>query len=233
MTTFFGSSSHTSVDGMTEDLKFVNIFTATASGSITTARMYAGGQGAGTSHVRFVVYAVSGGVPAGLLGYSDELVIGASDAMALLTFTFSTPVTGIVSGTSYALGTIQGGHAYLIGDIASGTMSFNNDTYSDGPANPFGSRSTATLTGAFEAGVDASATPMNAPFVSAATSLYTMGLLENMAAPFISSSTTLYTPSFIGDLANPYISAGTTLFTPTLAGSGIGTIFGQSGAISV
>lgn len=225
MTTFFGSSSHPSSDTMDPNFKFVNVFTATASGTISTARIYAGGSVGVTAHVRFVVYAASGTTPGALLGYSDEITIAPAAAMTTLTFTFSTPITGIVNGTSYALGTIED-NSYLLGDTTSGTMSFRADTYSDGPTDPFGSRSTTALTGSFEAGVDV--TSVDAPFVAAATTVYvpTLAHANEVDAPFIAATGTAYVPTLThsGQVEAPFVDTTGTVYTPALTGSGTTTL---------
>src|ERR1043166_2339500 len=105
MPTYFGGSSHAAGDAdfNAADLKAVNISTCPATGSITTARVWADGLGTGTYKFRFIVYSVSGGTPDTLLGSSDEVTVTNGAAEGLFTCPFSTPVA-VTNGTDYALG---------------------------------------------------------------------------------------------------------------------------------
>lgn len=102
-----------------------------------TALLVYGRSLTGDCKAKAVIYADDGGRPAALLGTSDE-VTGIGTTPAWHTFTFSSPIS--LSAGTYWLGIINVDQwLYLYRDA--GTLSqltYNADTYADGPTDPFG-----------------------------------------------------------------------------------------------
>jgi hypothetical protein len=85
-------------------------------------------------------------VPGALLGVSNQVTVGASDPYAWLDFTFGTPFA-VVSGTTYHIGWHMNEYGLAVRMDLPATLDTNRnfDSYSDGPADPFGTPITNTL----------------------------------------------------------------------------------------
>jgi hypothetical protein len=126
------------------DFKFVQVWTANASGTVYGGRLNVATLAGSQVNIRMVIYAMSGGVPTTLLGMSDVLSL-APGVTGVRDVTFSTPVA-LTSGVDYAIGTIGDFHYDLRCEAGSKASFGNADTYSDGPSNPFGSASSSNNT---------------------------------------------------------------------------------------
>lgn len=110
----------------------------------------------GTSHAacyaKAFLYTSSSDAPNALVAVSDELAIADNQAAGWQEFTFSAPLVPLTAGTKYFIGLIVSTNGLGIryykstsGHIT-GTVHrhyYYGDTYSDGPADPFGSASNA------------------------------------------------------------------------------------------
>jgi hypothetical protein len=133
----------TTDDELALDKKQLNRFQSPQTGTITKLTLYSQIY-AGTPKIRGVIYADSGGVPDGLLGYGDEVTVPASWAWLDLTG-LNVPIT---AGTNYWIGYIVGisGSDHIYDKVTfntSYTIYYGDDAYSDGPSNPAGSMTSA------------------------------------------------------------------------------------------
>lgn len=125
--------------------KVVSRFTVGASGFTFvhgSVYSYMNGTNYAIVKTKMVVYAAdgSGGAPGTLLATSNELVgfLGGQ----WNNYTFASAVT-LSASTNYYIGIIADNTIYISAQSTGGTTSYNSDTYSDGPANPFGTRTTS------------------------------------------------------------------------------------------
>ena len=88
------------------------------------------------ANVRGIVYADDAGNPGELLGVTDELVGVVYGENYLF---FSSPLN--LTAGSYWIGFITDKAFYFKCTFATNSLAYNNDTYSDGPSDPFGSPS--------------------------------------------------------------------------------------------
>jgi putative glycosyl hydrolase-like family 15 (GHL15) protein len=140
--TFGTTSVGTSTNPLDADAKAVNMMTSPKAGALVNVQGYLDGLGAGSGSqkIKAVVYSVSNGNPATLLGTSNEVTITAGRAAGWVTFTFPSKV--VIPSGAVAVGYIRGGpttrliRAYA--DTAAGTRKANADAYSNGASNPFG-----------------------------------------------------------------------------------------------
>jgi hypothetical protein len=145
--TFGNTTAQASVGWCGANGKGVNLFTLSEAASVTSMSMYLSGSAtAGTQTIKFVIYDDDGAAsaPGTLLGTSEEGSVAQNAAASWVTLNFTTPV--VLAAGNYYLGRLHGTTANIVSYyyIASGTLYYNNDTYSDGAANPFGAPSTAT-----------------------------------------------------------------------------------------
>jgi hypothetical protein len=143
--TIFGdTTAGGSWDALPANTKRAAKFTATA-GSVTKVSAYVSGSAtAGSQTIKAVIYSDSGGSPQTLLGTSNAVTVTQNQAARWIDFTFPSPVS--VSAGSLWIGFIAnttGGIARIAYTSSTGGLRFNNDTYSDGAANPFGTASSA------------------------------------------------------------------------------------------
>ena len=144
--TFGTTTVGTSNNPLDANAKAVNLLTSPKAGTIVNIQGYLDGLGAGSGSqkIKAVVYTLVNGTPTGLLGASNEVTINAGQHAGWVTFTFPGAVS-IPSGP-VGIGYIRGGPTTRLArafmDTAVGTRKANSDTYSDGPANPFGTVTT-------------------------------------------------------------------------------------------
>jgi PKD repeat protein len=123
--------------------KQVSKFSAPTAGNVVKVSGYISGLGlkGGNENIRAVIYADSGGNPGALLGTSSQLQISAGRPWGWVDFTFPAAVP-IPAGPIW-LGFITGGSKsnllQLRYNVLTGDLRFNNDDYSNGASNPFGS----------------------------------------------------------------------------------------------
>jgi hypothetical protein len=143
--TIFGDTTPgASWDALPANTKRAAKFTATA-GSVTKVDAYVSGSSTnGSQAIKAVIYSDSGGSPQTLLGTSNAVTVTKNQTARWVDFTFPSPVS--VSAGSLWIGFIANttsGIARIAYTSSTGGLRFNNDTYSDGAANPFGSASSA------------------------------------------------------------------------------------------
>lgn len=159
MTTWMGNTAENTNGAWPPHYVWGHVYSAPASGNVTAARGKYGGPPNADGKVKILLYAESGGAPAGLLGSSDELTIPQSSAVALRNFTFTTPVA-VVSATNYFLVTFFGptgaGNLVIRYDNTSGTLNYRDTSGGyPTPPNPFGTPTTfASYQPYLEAGID-------------------------------------------------------------------------------
>jgi hypothetical protein len=154
--------SLTTNSGFSADVKRCTKYTLGEPGYVTSMTLYTGGDPdfTGSQGVKGVIYATSGGVPTTLKGTTNQLLVSVGQAPAWRTLTLPSPVY-LAAGT-YCLGTITGataGVATFYYDSVAGSWFKNDDLYSDGPTNPFG---TTYETGDIQMSMYASYTPLSA-----------------------------------------------------------------------
>lgn len=101
------------------------------------------GPGAGSQNVKAVIYSDAAGAPGVLLATSAQQVIAHAQAAGWIDFTFATPP--LLAAGTYWLGLIFDVNSnvsrWAYDNGAANQWAFNSDSYSDGPANPFGTPS--------------------------------------------------------------------------------------------
>jgi subtilisin family serine protease len=127
-------------DNVVANRKRVDHFQLPVAGSVSKLTMYLYPRGpSGQQVLKGVIYADQGGVPGPLLGVSNQLTFHSTDGGGWYDLVFSTAVA-LQPGT-YWIGVISGGSSNVAGfrwNNASGARALNQDSYSDGPSNPFG-----------------------------------------------------------------------------------------------
>jgi hypothetical protein len=132
----------TNDDSQAVDLAQVCSASAGVGGKITSAFGYISGQsfGTGNQQIRVVVYADITGEPGALLGYSDIVTVVDGQAYGWVQFPFSSNVV-LTPGSSIWIGYHGGTNTDTI-QMRFGTTPnasrFHNDTFSDGPVDPWG-----------------------------------------------------------------------------------------------
>jgi hypothetical protein len=133
---------------MYSDYKIVHRATMPSAGSVSKLSVYAvpGAASPSPQALRAVIYADAGGAPGALLATGSEVTYrGNINGSGWFDLPFGSPVS--LAGGTYWIGFITGatsggvGYAY---DIAAGSRAYNQNAFSFGPSDPFGS---ATLDG--------------------------------------------------------------------------------------
>jgi hypothetical protein len=125
----------------------VNRFQNTSAYSVSINKFYgkwkAGGIGSVVA-VKALIYSDNANSPDALMGASDERTgLGTAGAWELITF--STPVV-VPAGAYIWIGVIANGTGESFECLNTGTLKYNADMYSDGPAPTFGSHTTLSYT---------------------------------------------------------------------------------------
>jgi len=125
------------------DAKRVAKFTLAEACSVSKLSVYVSGDGSGVGDqvMKGIIYDDDGaaGAPGTLLGTSNEVTVTDGQAAGWVDLTFASPIA--LTAGDYHLGLITGANTNTIKyryDTVVGIGSNNADTYSDGPANPFG-----------------------------------------------------------------------------------------------
>jgi thermitase len=130
-------------DNMVANRKRVDHFQLSVSGSVSKLTTYLAPRGvSGQQVLKGVIYADQGGVPAALLGASNQLTFHSTDAAGWYDLVFPSAVA--LQPGSYWIGVISGGSNNIAGfrwNSVAGARALNQDSYSDGPSNPFGGAS--------------------------------------------------------------------------------------------
>jgi hypothetical protein len=131
------------MNNMSSDRKRVSHFTLNEDQTITHLSAYIDGNGSassGTQDIRYVVYSDNNGEPDNLLGATEVHTINKGDSASWVQLTLTSPVE-LDAGT-YHLG-LHTGNTNSVGRYSavnlSGGMKQNDDVFSDGSTNTFGS----------------------------------------------------------------------------------------------
>ena len=147
VTTFGTTTPGTKTDSASANVKEVSKFTAPVTGNVTKVTAYISGLGStsGTQKIRAVVYADSGGNPGALLGQSAEVTITAGRAWGWVDFTFSGGLN-IPAGTVWMgfIGATKNDLTQIRYDAVTNDLKYNNNTYTSGASNPFGTPKTGS-----------------------------------------------------------------------------------------
>ena len=127
------------------DKKYGNKYTLTEDGLVTKITAYMKGNGGtGSQKFRTMIYAADGtaGAPMTLAITSQEVTVDAAAAPGPVEFAVSPPVS--LPAGDYWIAQQSGATTQkaCLSGTAGGTNDFNNDTYSDGPSNPFSASGT-------------------------------------------------------------------------------------------
>jgi hypothetical protein len=136
--------------GMSADQKRGSKFTLPDKATLLGLSAYLDGQGGpstGSQSVRMVLYNDSNGLPAGRVAQSNDGTIAAATTGRWVTFT--TPATPLDPGQYWIVlqtGATQGIARNRGGDSPDNWYGLNNDPFTDGPSNPFGTGAAGTGT---------------------------------------------------------------------------------------
>jgi hypothetical protein len=95
---------------------------------------------AGQQTIKGVIYADASGAPGSLMASSNELVFHSTDKAGWYDLVLSAPRT--LTAGNYWIGVLTGASAGVASfrwDSVSGGRVYNNNTYTSGPTDPFGS----------------------------------------------------------------------------------------------
>jgi hypothetical protein len=127
-------------DSFATNRKRVNKYPLSTNASISQLSIYLKPTGVSGSQVlNGVIYTDSNNTPGSLLATSNQLTFSSSNAAGWYNLTFASPVS--LNAGNYWLGAITGDTGNVAGfcyDSVSNSRSFNSNTYSSGPSNPFG-----------------------------------------------------------------------------------------------
>jgi hypothetical protein len=145
-TATFGRTTVGTLQNLTSNRKRVSRFVLAEAATVSHISAYVDGNGSGSSSsqvIRFVIYADNGGNPAALLGSTASHTIARRAPAAWVTLALPTGLP-LKAGT-YHLG-IHSGSSGNVGRYAAipltSGLKQNDDTFTDGSRNPFGSVST-------------------------------------------------------------------------------------------
>lgn len=219
--TYFGNSgSGGATRILAANTDYAETFLCTATGSITIAKAFLTGGGAGSTSVRFIVYntqQIAEADPTGysIIGYSDTVVIGSGDAGAWINFPFSTPAS-VVNGTYYALG-VQVDNTVIIDCSGLGGFFNGSDTFSDGPAATYpsgGSQSGSQRKLSVQAGVFTVAVLTDSATISTST---TVSSSDDYATGQYSESATISTSTIVSSNEALYVDSAILSTATTLS----------------
>jgi len=135
--TSIGASSDTYVEGR----KRVNRYALSEAGSVNKLTVYiAKGTASGSQVMKGIIYSDSGGAPSALLGQTEQLTFSSTQAAGWYDLPLASPLKLVAA--NYWIGVITGSTSRVIGyryDKVTGSEDFNENLFSSGPTNPFGS----------------------------------------------------------------------------------------------
>jgi hypothetical protein len=138
--TFGTTSIGATADPLTMDRKRVNRYQLPVSASVSKLTVYL--QPTGTSGSQLftgLIYADSGGAPGALLGTTSQFTFQSTQQAGWYDLTFPTPVK--LAAGNYWIGMISGTSSHIAAfryTTVSNSRAYNNDMYSNGATNPFG-----------------------------------------------------------------------------------------------
>jgi subtilisin family serine protease len=138
--TFGTTSIGTSSDPLTMDRKRVNRYQLPVAANVSKLTVYL--QPTGTSGSQLftgLIYADSNGVPGALLGTTSQITFQSTQRGGWYDLVFPTPVN--LPAGNYWIGMISGTSSHIAAfryTSVTNSRAYNNDNYSNGPTNPFG-----------------------------------------------------------------------------------------------
>ncbi|HEV7585829.1 MAG TPA: hypothetical protein VGO14_08630, partial [Solirubrobacteraceae bacterium] len=138
--TFGKTAIGASSDTFLADRKRVNRYALAAAGTVTKLSIYlAPTATVGQQLLKGILYADSSNAPGSLLGVSEQLIFKNTNAAGWYDLTFATPVK--LAAGNYWIGVITGAASNVAGfrfDNVTAARDYNPNTFTAGPANPFG-----------------------------------------------------------------------------------------------
>ena len=142
--TFGKTNIGATCDTYTNDTKKVNRYSVGVTATVTQLSVYLKpGSASGSQPLKGVLYADSGGSPRALIASTAQLTFTNLKPAGWYSLVFNSPPT--VGAGNYWIGVITGNTARVIGycyDSVAGARDYNNNTFTSGPSNPFGTPST-------------------------------------------------------------------------------------------
>jgi subtilisin family serine protease len=138
--TFGTSTVGAGSDTMLADRKRVNRYQLPVAGTVSKLSIYLQPTNkSGTQVLKGVLYGDSSGSPGALLGVSSQLSFSSTQSAGWYDLVFPSPLS--LDAGSYWIGMISGPTSGVAGfryASVSGSRSYNSNSYSSGPTNPFG-----------------------------------------------------------------------------------------------
>ncbi|MEA2153347.1 MAG: hypothetical protein QOI18_1580, partial [Solirubrobacteraceae bacterium] len=141
--TFGKTSVGASLDYFGFERKRVNHYVLPVAGSVSKLSVYLEAHATGQQVLKGLLYSDNAGVPAALLGVSQELTYASTSGAGWFDLTFASPVK-LAAGT-YWIGVMTGVTNSVAGfrwDSVAGSRAYNLNTYASGPTDPFGTVTT-------------------------------------------------------------------------------------------
>jgi hypothetical protein len=141
--TFGKTSVGASLDYFGFERKRVNHYVLPVAGSVSKLSVYLEAHATGQQVLKGLLYSDNAGVPAALLGVSQELTYASTSGAGWFDLTFASPVK-LAAGT-YWIGVMTGVTNSVAGfrwDSVAGSRAYNLNTYTSGPTDPFGTVTT-------------------------------------------------------------------------------------------
>jgi hypothetical protein len=142
--TFGKSTVGASSDSFLANRKRVSRYALATTGSVTKLSIYLAPTGtAGQQLIKGLIYADSSGLPGALLGVSEPLTFKSTNSAGWYDLTFASPLK--LNPGNYWIGAITGASSNVAGfryDSVAGARNYNANSYTSGPSDPFGARST-------------------------------------------------------------------------------------------
>ncbi|MEA2315473.1 MAG: virginiamycin lyase, partial [Solirubrobacteraceae bacterium] len=127
-------------DSFVANRKRVHRYTLSTTGFVTNVSIYlAPTSNSGQQVIKGVIYSDASGKPETLLGVTEQLTFSSTNSPNWYALQFPSPLH--LSAGSYWIGIITGGAERIIGyryDSVEGSRDYNENSYSSGPTNPFG-----------------------------------------------------------------------------------------------
>jgi hypothetical protein len=139
--TFGKTTIGASGDAFVANRKRVSRYALSAAGSVTKLSVYLAKTSiSGSQVIEGIIYSDSGGAPSALLGQTEQLTFSSTQAAGWYDLKLASPLK--LAAANYWIGVITGSTSRVIGyrfDKVTGSQDFNENLFSSGPTNPFGS----------------------------------------------------------------------------------------------
>jgi subtilisin family serine protease len=130
-----------SVDSFLAERKRVNRYALSIAATVSKLSIYlAPTSTSGEQVIKGLIYSDSSGSPSALLGTSTQLTFKSTNTAGWYDLPFSSPP--VLAAGSYWIGVITGASSHVAGfryDSVAGSRDYNENTFTSGPTNPFGS----------------------------------------------------------------------------------------------